>query len=66
MAMLTVQVKLPEETIKQIDELRGQEMGWAQSAVVRRLIDEALARRFSLPQRSVNKTASAPADQQPA
>ena len=49
MAMITLQVKLSEETIQQIDALRGPEMGWAQSAIARQLIEDALARLFFTP-----------------
>lgn len=56
MAMINVQVKLSEETVKQIDDLRGPELGWAQAAVVRFLIEEALRRRFFVPECSVDRT----------
>jgi hypothetical protein len=56
MAMITVQVKLPEETVQQIDSLRGPKLGWAQSSVLRFLVEEALRRRFFVPECSVDRT----------
>lgn len=56
MAMINVQVKLSEETVQQIDSLRGPELGWAQAAVVRFLVEEALRRRFFVPECSVDRT----------
>lgn len=56
MAMINVQVKLSEETVKQIDALRGPQLGWAQSAVVRFLVEEALRRRFFVSDCSVGRT----------
>jgi hypothetical protein len=60
MAMITVQVKLPEETVQQIDSLRGPKLGWAQSAVVRSLVEEALRRRFFMPECSIDRTDGGP------
>ena len=62
MAMITVQVKLSEETVEQIDALRGPEMGWSQSAIVRQLVEAALARRFFVPNCSDDRTNEACAD----
>jgi len=56
MAMINVQVKLSEETVRQIDELRGPELGWAQAAVVRFLVEEALRHRFFMPDCSADRT----------
>lgn len=63
MAMLTLQVKLSEETIKQIDDLRGPELGWTQSAIARLLIETALKHGFSLPECSLDRTNMAQANQ---
>jgi hypothetical protein len=62
MAMINVQVKLSEETVKQIDSLRGPELGWAQAAVVRFLVEEALRRRFFVPACSVDRTSNVQID----
>lgn len=59
MAMINVQVKLSEETVKKIDALRGPELGWAQAAVVRFLVEEALKRHIFMPDCSVDKTSNA-------
>lgn len=50
---INVQVKLSPDTVEKINSLRGPELGWAQSAVVRELIEEALAYRFFLSHCSV-------------
>lgn len=62
MAMITKQVMLHEETARLIDQLRGPEMGWAESAILRQLIEEALARRFSLSNRSLERPNTAHTD----
>ena len=62
MALTTVQVKLSEETIKQLDALRGPELGWSLSAIIRQIVEESPRCRFFTPDCSADRTDEACAE----
>ncbi len=49
-----VPVVLPREFVSQLDTMKSPTLR-SRSAVVRRIVEEALGRAFSLPDRSVNR-----------
>jgi metal-responsive CopG/Arc/MetJ family transcriptional regulator len=57
-----VPVVLPREFVAELDKLRSPNLR-SRSAVVRRIVEEALGYSFSLPASSVDRTESAQADQ---